>query len=120
MKNEIKNAIGAHGLWKSRLQTMIDSGKTDIPVDTIKVDNQCAFGKWLYASVGKIGAEHTDCYNRVLELHAKFHEIAGRVAQHAVSGRLDDAKHLLEGEYQLASAKLTKEMMGWQQSLGEQ
>lgn len=117
MKDEIKNAIAAHGQWKMRLQSMIDSGTVEISVDIIKVDNQCAFGKWLYASAGKIDAEHMEYYNRVLKLHANFHEMAGQVAQQVLSGKLDDAKRMLQGEYQRASAKLTIEMMNWQKSL---
>jgi hypothetical protein len=32
---EIDKAISAHGMWKARLKTAIETGKLDTPVETI-------------------------------------------------------------------------------------
>ena len=69
MKQQIEKAIAAHGAWKERLEGAIETGKIDIPVETIKVDNQCEFGKWLYGEGAAVAADHADRYAKVKELH---------------------------------------------------
>ena len=49
-QDEITKAIGAHGIWKMRLRTAIDSGKADANAADVAKDNACAFGQWLYGS----------------------------------------------------------------------
>ena len=118
MKEAIKKAVAAHSMWKARLRTAIQSGKTDVPVATIKMDNQCEFGKWLHSSASTIEAKHMNRYKVVKDLHAQFHKMAGQVAELAVEGNRNDAEQLLDGEYASASVKLTKEMMDWQKDIG--
>jgi len=110
---EIDKAIGAYGAWKARLKSTIASGKTEIPVTAIRVDNECAFGKWLYGQTLTASDKATPDYRTVKDLHAQFHKVAGRVAESAVAGKKDEAERLLAGEFGTTSVKLTAAMMLW-------
>jgi methyl-accepting chemotaxis protein len=111
--DEIKKAVGAHGMWKARLRTAIDSGKSDIDVTKAGRDDQCEFGKWLY---GPTLAQSHDCgdYRDVKDLHAKFHAAAAKTLELALSGRKAEAEKMVgSGEFATCSAQLTAAMMRW-------
>ncbi len=114
-KDEIKNAVAAHGRWKTKLRTAIDTGKIDTPIQTIKADNQCAFGKWLHGPTITERQKNADHYREVKKLHAVFHEKASKVAQLAISGNKTAAGRMLEvnGEFSTASAALSTAMLTW-------
>lgn len=114
-KSELDKAIGAHGMWKSRLKQAITTGKADAPIDTIRVDNACAFGKWLYGPTLSASEKASPDYKTVRDLHAQFHRCAARVAELAQNGKASDAEKMLslDGEFTLASHKLTQAMMDW-------
>ena len=50
LQEEIAKALGAHGVWKMRLKTAIDTGKADAQAADVAKDNVCAFGQWLYGA----------------------------------------------------------------------
>jgi methyl-accepting chemotaxis protein len=118
-KGEIDKAIGAHGLWKSRLKQAIETGKTDSAVETIRMDNQCAFGKWLYGSGLSSTDKDSSHYKAVKDLHAQFHKTAAEVAGLAASGKKAEAERMmsLEGQFSAISSKLTAAMMDWKKTL---
>lgn len=117
LKEEIDKAIGAHGMWKARLRTSIETGKTEVPVSTIIMDNQCEFGKWLHGttitSVEKASAD----YKQVKDLHATFHKLAAKVAEMATTGKKIEAEIMMSqgGEYAKTTSALTTAMMAWKQ-----
>ncbi len=115
LKEEIKKAVGDHGTWKKKLKDAIKTGKIDVQISTIKADDQCSFGKWLYGSTITEKEKSSNHYKEVCELHAAFHDKASKVAQHATSGRKEAAVKMLEvnGEFTTASAALTTSMMAW-------
>lgn len=115
LKNEIKKAVGDHGMWKKVLKNAIDTGKIDAQISTIKADNQCSFGKWLYGSTITEKEKNSSHYKEVRELHAAFHEKASKVAQLAISDHKARAMKMLEvnGEFTTASAALTTSMIAW-------
>jgi methyl-accepting chemotaxis protein len=119
-KAEIEKAIGAHGMWKTRLKQAIDTGELDVSVATIQADNQCVFGKWLYGPTLTPADTSSVHYKKVKELHAQFHIIASKVAALALTGKKEEAEKMmrLTGEYTALSAKLTQAMMDWKKSLG--
>ncbi len=119
IKNEISSAIAAHGQWKVRLKGAIDTGKIDIQIGTIKVDNACAFGKWFYGPTITTEIKSSNQYKTVKELHAQFHKEAAKVAELAIGGKKEEAEKSIgiHGEYGIISAKLTKAMMDWQASI---
>jgi Chemoreceptor zinc-binding domain len=119
-KEEIDKAINIHSMWKVRLRQAIDSGKIDVPVETIRQKDQCAFGKWLYGSTFAAGDKASPYYKTVCDLHAEFHTLAAKVAELAVAGKKDEAVKMLtlDGPYGAASAKLTGALMDWKRSFG--
>jgi hypothetical protein len=112
---EIDKAIGAHGMWKTRLKMAIDTGKVDAPLDVIRTDNQCAFGKWLYGTTLSAADKTSPDYQAVKTLHAEFHKTAANVAELASSGKKAEAEKLMgfTGAFTLVSGKLTAAMMEW-------
>ena len=112
---ELDKAIGAHGMWKTRLKTAIETGKTEVPVETIRQDNQCVFGKWLYGTTLTSVDKASSHYKTVRELHAEFHKTAARVTELALGGKKAEAEAMmaLGGEYAGISGKLTQAMMAW-------
>lgn len=115
---EIDSAIGAHGMWKSRLKIAIDTGKSEVPVEVIRQDNQCIFGKWLYGSSLTAVDKSSTHYKTVKDLHAAFHKTAAQVAELALAGKKAEAEKLmgLGGEYSTVSSKLTQAMLEWKKS----
>ena len=113
LEKQIKDAIGAHGLWKSRLVGAIDTGKADVSVETAGSGTQCAFGKWLggVKPAGTQSASHA----KVKQLHDAFHRVAANVLAHATAGRKTEASKAIasNGEFDRASFALTREMMAW-------
>src|SRR4030067_1327121 len=81
-EHEITKAIGAHGVWKMRLRTAIDSGKADANAADVAKDNACPFGQWLYGAVpqaARTGADHA----AGRKLDADFHQCAPKVIERA-------------------------------------
>ncbi len=119
---EIDKAIGAHGMWKHRLKMAIETGKFDSPVETIHMDNQCDFGKWLDGPTLTLTDKTSKHFKTVTELHEEFHKTAARVAVLAVSGITAEAEKVMSvgGEYSEISMKLTAAMMEWKKILVRQ
>lgn len=115
LKQEIKKAVGDHGVWKKVLKDAVDTGKIDVQISTIKADDQCSFGRWLYGSTITEKEKNSSHYQTVRELHAAFHEKASKVAQLATSDHKARAMKMLEvnGEFTTASAALTTSMIAW-------
>ena len=112
IQQAISKAIGAHGMWKNRLKTAIATRKSDVPVAKVCQDNQCEFGKWLYALDGRKRTSRWQC---VKAHHADFHKEAAAVLQLALEGRKDEATARLSesSKFAVISSQLTKEMMDW-------
>jgi hypothetical protein len=115
----IQKAIAAHAGWKSRLRAAVDTGKFDVAPAVIRTDNQCEFGKWMHGTDFSAADKLTRNYRAAMELHAKFHQEAAKVAELATSGHKDEACLAmgLEGSYTKASSALTKELVAWRLAL---
>ncbi len=118
-KAEIEKGVAAHGMWKARLSMALETGKSDKSIDTIKVDNQCDFGKWLYGPSLTTADKATTHYKIIIDLHAKFHQATGHIAELATTGKKEEAKKLMAvgSDYTTLSSKLTNAMMDWKKSL---
>jgi methyl-accepting chemotaxis protein len=110
----VKGAIAAHAAWTARLKAAIGTGKLDVPVQTIQADDQCQFGRWLYASACAADAQ-TDHYRQAKQLHADFHREAAKVAQMAIAGQREPAERAMApaSEYARISAALTNILTRW-------
>lgn len=109
---QIDAAVAAHGEWKARLRSAIDTGASEFSVVTVQVDNQCAFGKWLYATTP---AEQGASWAEVRDLHARFHAVAAGVLNDALTGHRTEAETAiaLGSEFAKVSSALTRAMMQW-------
>jgi len=94
LKEEITKAIGAHGMWKARLRTAIDTGKSDTNVADAGKDNGCGFGQWLYGPTIEAAAKGGADFKEVQKLHAEFHKAAAQVLQLAFAGEEDRGRKI--------------------------
>jgi hypothetical protein len=118
LKEEITKAIGAHGMWKARLRTAIDTGKSDVTAADVGKDNACAFGQWLYGSTLDPAARSSGDFKEVQKLHAEFHKVASQVLQLALQGKKAEADKMMvqDSVFSDVSGRLTSAMMHWQKS----
>ena len=117
LSDEIQEAIGAHGLWKGRLDTAIETGSCKFTVATVAQDSQCAFGKFLYSSTDP-AIRNSAHWRTCLDLHSRFHQSAARVLQLALNGNKDAAQQAMDpqSDFFKLSRSLTAEMLKWQAS----
>ena len=119
IQDEIKQAISAHGKWKHKLRSIIDSGESDVTASHVKADNNCSFGKWLHGRINpnEKGSPH---YAAVVQLHAEFHQEAAKILELGLKGDKDaaNAAMALTSPFSQISAKLTQELNKWLDSLG--
>ncbi len=113
---QINKAVAAHGMWKARLRQAIDAGKSDFTPAGVSVDNQCEFGKWLYSLPA--GEHQGSNWQKVHDLHAKFHREASRVLGLAVSGKKAEADEGLAtgSPFAKISLELTGAMIEWKKA----
>lgn len=117
MKQQISEALKAHGAWKHRLRRATATGALECPATDVMVDNKCAFGKWLYAAAADREISRSEDYRKVRALHAAFHRAAGDVARKIEQGRTEDAKNALEGaSFAQATKDLSAALMDWRRS----
>ena len=117
MKEMIVRSIGAHSMWKDRLQTAVDTGKNQWNIEKTKTDNQCAFGKWFYGlSEGE--RKSTQC-KEIQKLHAEFHQLAGHVLELVENKHITEASASIQhhGSFAACSEKLTTQMIAWKKSV---
>ena len=112
-RDQIKSAIGAHGLWKGRLRATIESGASDLAVQVVRADDQCSFGKWLLGLDAEVAK--SPAYRTCRDLHAQFHIAAAGVLALAVAGKKQEALKAMEtdSEFTRISRKLTVAMIEW-------
>jgi chemoreceptor zinc-binding protein len=117
--SEIDKAIGSHGLWKRCIRRSIESGKSDIPVETAALTDACDFGKWLSGPTLSAPDKASAHYTKVNELHARFHKAAAAVIGLALSGEKTAAEKMVagNGKFAVISAELTTAMLEWRKSL---
>ena len=115
---EITKAIGAHGMWKRRLEMVVKEKKSDTPPEKVEPDNQCEFGKWLYSL--PVSDQSSPHFKKVQTLHASFHKEAAQVIRLALKGQMPEAEKsmALGGAYTNVSSRLTVAMMEWKNSIG--
>ena len=116
----IDAAVASHELWKKRLLSAIETGSSEWVPRTVKTDNQCDFGRWLYACSSEEKA--SPHYDVIKHRHAQFHIEAGRVLEIALRGNRDNAiAEMAEGEgYAEISASLIDELLNWKAELRDE
>jgi len=116
LENEITKGIGAHGKWKQRILSAIQSEQSEWEPEKVCQDDQCDFGKWLHACSPQDKA--SSHYENVKQTHAQFHKVAGGVLEMALTGDREQAESAvnMDSEYRRLSGKLTSEMMAWKRA----
>ena len=116
LSDEITAAVGAHGLWKQRLRQAIDTGRSDVTPDMVRVDNKCKVGMWLYGPNIPGAQKASQDYRRCQDLHAKFHTAAAKALELALSGKKAEAEAAIGpgSEFITLSHQLTDAMLKWQ------
>ncbi len=114
----LDQAIDAHGAWKLRLQLVIATGEADAPVETVRQDSLCAFGKWLYGPTLSPADKASRHHKTVRRLHAEFHETAARVTKLALDGKKEAAEEMIDlyGQFTQISTRLARAMMEWKKA----
>ena len=113
LQDEIQKAIGAHGLWKSRLKRAITSGAADVTVENTAVDDRCDFGRWLHALPR--ASQSAANFGAVKSLHAQFHVEAASVLKLALAGQKDAAAQAMApgSKFDRLTTELTRALMEW-------
>ncbi len=110
------NAIAAHGRWKSRLRQAIDTGQSEWKAESVRSDNLCEFGVWLFSVPAAEKA--SERWTRIRDLHAEFHKEAARILTLALAGRKSEAEAAmaLGSQFSKISADLTLALAQWRDS----
>jgi hypothetical protein len=118
--DRIDAALASHELCKAWLSSVIETGRSECGPQTVKADNQCDLGRWLYACLPQEKA--TQHYEVIKHLHAQFHMEVGRILDIALRGDRDNAiAQTAEGErYAEISASLVNELLNWKAELRAQ
>lgn len=113
---QVNHAIAAHAAWKARLRRIINSGKSELPVEQICRDDLCEFGQWLKGPALARQLTSSQHFQEVVRLHAGFHQTAAHTASLALAGKTGeaDATMQLGGAFSKASSELINAMMVWQ------
>ena len=114
---DLENAIKSHEAWKQHLRDAIKLGKSEINSSLGCRDDQCDFGKWLYAAISHASPNNKDAYEVVRQLHAKFHHCAGNVIACLEREDSSAAFALMEGEYKTSSEVLVNLLHDWRYEL---
>lgn len=115
-----RNVLDSHMSWRQRLSDVIN-GKSDeqLSVAVVGADNQCRLGKWLQGPIKNEFAGDPE-FQALVREHARFHECAGQVLQHAQAGRKNEAQKLLAGgEFVELSRLLCSRLLKLHQQLGK-
>ncbi|MFH1520253.1 MAG: CZB domain-containing protein [Candidatus Micrarchaeota archaeon] len=90
MRDVISEAIIAHKRWKIVLDEAIETGTCKLSVDMVKSDRNCILGKWINNLNDNPGTIIE--YDKLRELHLKFHKYAAEVLKLALEGKKKQAK----------------------------
>lgn len=107
-------AISAHGDWKFKLKQAVKNRAEGLDPEKVQLDNQCAFGQWLYSS-STIPLRSEKDYENVLHLHAAFHQEAAAVIRLCRGADIQAAEDQLKpnSPYAKVSAQLTDAVRSW-------
>ncbi len=113
MRQQLHDAIGAHGAWKARLHAAIEQNTNDRGVTAAGASERCSFGRWLEHMPGS--DRDPRYFERVHELHEAFHREAAAVLDLARLGRREEAARRLApgADFDRLSTELTNAMLDW-------
>jgi methyl-accepting chemotaxis protein len=98
----------AHVDWKHRLRAFIEGRGEALDVAVVSCDDRCALGQWIYGP-GKRFDKYRE-HDSLRTAHAKFHQCAGQVARLAQGDRRDEARRLLETDFEEESKQTIRQL----------
>ena len=113
MIEALDKAVTAHSAWKVHLRLAIMNGSSEFEPETVKCDDKCDFGKWLFSAALSDADRAQMPYKVIRRLHAEFHECAACVLTHAISNRPDEATNLMAGSFDECSQRLMIGLAKW-------
>ncbi len=128
VNEEIENAISVHSKWLKNIKTAVavstmsgtnsDSTQGTKTIEKIGADNQCAFGKWLYETIEPELKKSTH-YEKIVTLHAQFHQQAATILSLAFKGKKSKASSLIsdDSEFIQCSELLITSLNEWKGKL---
>ncbi|MDM7456647.1 MAG: methyl-accepting chemotaxis protein [Tepidimonas sp.] len=93
---DFDSAIKAHQQWRIKLRNAILKGEK-LDVATIRRDDCCAVGKWIYGAGGRQYG-HLPLFSQLVEQHKHFHQETAKVAELVNAGKTEEANRLLQGD----------------------
>ncbi|TDX24733.1 CZB domain-containing protein [Rhodovulum visakhapatnamense] len=117
MLSEISNAQHKHLSWKGHLMGAISNGQSDITPEKAACDKSCDFGRWFNGDAVGPEVRATEAWKTIDAIHASFHANAGRVLTLATTGRSEEAKTLLAGEFGERADHMLKALSLWKLEL---
>lgn len=104
-----------------RLLEIVATASSDIDPAAAARDDQCVFGKWIHVESGP-EVRQNPRYAVVRDLHARFHQMAGRIIFDSTSGRPSQALETVRfgGELDRLLARLIGEINDWRDELAGQ
>ncbi|TCP40435.1 CZB domain-containing protein [Rhodovulum marinum] len=113
----IDAALKKHMAWKSALLSALHSGTSEMSPYEAACDHACDFGRWFHGPDIPDAVRILPIYRRVAQLHAEFHANAAKVLLHATGGRKTEAREVLNGPFEAASAALMRALQDWKHDL---
>ena len=91
---DFDKVIAAHQQWRVTLRNAVLKNKK-LDADTLRRDDCCALGKWLYGGGGRRWG-HVPDFKALVQHHKAFHQEAGKVADAINQGAMEKAKAMME------------------------
>lgn len=91
---QVEAAISSHVEWLGRLRTAIAQRSSELTPAMVRLDNQCAFGRWLYQGIPGAPRGST-AFEEIRRAHSQFHEQAAAILELALAGRKVEAERLM-------------------------
>lgn len=99
---DFDKVLAAHQQWRVTLRNATRKDKK-LDADTIRRDDCCELGKWLYGNGGKRWG-HEPAFRSLVQAHQSFHSEAGKVADEVNRRAMDRATTLMESGSLFAEA----------------
>jgi len=116
---DIQMAIGAHENWKLRLQAYLDgTSKEEFSAEVICFDDRCDLGKWIH-SAGKARLGRYPGFTALMNHHKMFHYAASNVVALTKSGKADEAREMLDGQFLNFSKSVVADLKGFQSAMSK-
>ena len=118
LRTQVREAIVAHGLWKSRMLEALETGKAAIMAGAAGSDRECPLGRWMQGGMNDAPSALPHL-SAVREAHARLHAEAAELLELAGKGSLEEvrARTAAGGSFTRTSVALTRELMAWMQDL---